>query len=117
MAEAFYRVGDRLIGHVTSLADDGDFDFDPSDWRASLVNVETYIVGASADVKMLIDSGGDFSSPETTITLDSFSGNGISEGNETPLVVDRASGRITNTSGGSADFVVVAEDVSDLGEH
>lgn len=107
--EYFYRSGDRLVAHVDELADSSDFDIDPSDWDVENVEVDTYIVGASCDVKYLADPDGDFSSPVTNVTLDSFGGNGISEGNATPLQRARTSLRITNTSGSPADFIVFAE--------
>lgn len=110
MAENFYRNDGRVVAHVTSLGNGSDFDFDASDWDIPFgVDIHTYIVGAACDIKMLIDSGGDFSSPETTITLDSFSSNGISEGNDTPVIDGRTAIRISNTSGGSADFVAIGD--------
>lgn len=108
--ERFYRNDGRVVAHVTTLGDGSDFDFSASDWVTPFgVDMHTYIVGAACDVKMLVDSGGDFTSPETTITLDSFGSNGISEGNSTPLIDGHTAGRITNTSGGPADYAAIGD--------
>lgn len=107
--ENFYRSDDRLVAHVKTLTATGDFDIDPSDWDVENVEIDTYIVGASCDIKYLADADGDFSSPDTNITLDSFGSNGISEGNATPLQRGRTSLRITNTSGDTADYIIFAE--------
>lgn len=115
MAENFYKIRGRVVAHVTGLADSNDFDFPTSKWSVPNVTIETYIVGGACDVKLLVDSAGDFSAPDSTITLDSFDSNGISEGNATPLAGGRVAGRITNTSGSAADFVVIGRVIDDGG--
>lgn len=112
--ENFYGPLDgTVVAHVQNLSDTNDFDVTPSDYNEGVIAMHTYVVGGACDVKMLVDSGGDFASPETTITLDSFSGSGISEGNATPLHRNRVGLRVTNTSGGSADFTLIGRRVKD----
>lgn len=114
--ENFYEQNGWVIGHVDALADTNDFDVTPADWGVSNVKIETYIVGGSCDLKYLADAAGDFSAPDTNITFDSFSGAGISEGNEMPLQQNRTTLRITNTSGSAADFIVVGHELPEEGD-
>lgn len=114
--ENFYDLGERVVAHVTGLGDTNNFDITPDDFSRRNLTIETYVVGGSCDVKLLVDSGGDFSAPETNITLDSFSTNGITENAATPINKGRSALRITNTSGGTADFVAIGKPIEGDGD-
>ena len=97
------------VAFVDQLADGEDFTITASDFgdrSSGWYDIEVYVVGAACDVKYLVSADGDFSAPDTNVTVDSFDSAGISEGNQTPVIVNRTAVRITNTSGGAADFSV-----------
>lgn len=95
------------------LANNGDFDIDPSNAPGNgptLLEVNQIVFGGSCDVKYLVDVDDD-GTYEINETIDSFSSSdapGISMGN-TILLFEGAGQvlRVTNTSGGSADYSVV----------
>lgn len=104
--EHFLTAGEIIVGYVEELGDGSDFEITVEKTRRSL-KIETLTLGAACDVKHISATDGDLSNPDTTITLDSFSGPGISQGNEIPVVSGGPAVRITNTSGGPADYIAV----------
>lgn len=96
------------------LANGGDLDVDPSDAGQGemVVEINQIVHGGSCDVKFLADVDGD-GNYEIVETIDSFSGAGVSQGNE--LQLHEGAGhalRITNTSGGAADYSVAGRVLS-----
>ena len=75
---------------------------------------ENIIVENNTDVNTLSDSAGDFtSSPDTNITIDSFTSAGISSGNSVPVVPNRVACEILNTAAVSQDIVVTLREYND----
>lgn len=107
MTKATARLDDWVIIRDDSLADSSDLDFDPVDWNVANVTMHTLIVGAACDVKYLVATGGDFTSPDVNVTIDSPGSAGIITDIAIPIQQSTARVRLTNTSGGAAAFAGV----------
>lgn len=113
MPDEYINVAGRFFeAESDELADSGDFDVDPADSTTGAFEVHNIAHGAACDVKLLVDPDDD-GTYEVSVTLDSFSGEGVSQGNQIEVAAaDNMLLRITNTSGGAADFVVTGREVA-----
>lgn len=110
MAKQTGGAGKQFIVYDDSLANNSDLTVtgtDIGDGKNAVIT--TYVVNAACDVKMEFSTDG-FATTDATITLDSFSGNGIAEEAHTPLIGGFARLLITNTSGSSDAFGVIGFD-------
>lgn len=110
--ETFALKRETAFAHADELSDTNTFTIAASDFSVDAIELEVYTFGGSCDVLHLIDAAGDFSNPDTSITLDSFSSSGVSEHNQTPIVSGLMAVQIKNTSGGKADYAVYGQAVS-----
>lgn len=113
----------RTTGDVTSvpgrfyesnaeIVNGQSHDFDPSDTKTGAVEIHNIIHGDDCDVAILVDPDND-GTYERNVTLDSFTGAGISQGNQIELSDDdNMVLRISNTGTAAADFIVTGRQVS-----
>jgi hypothetical protein len=104
--------GDFFKAAGADVADSGQLIVDGSSGTTGAVEIHSIAHGGDCDVYLEEDSNAD-GTFETSILLDSFAGEGVSQQNK--LEVNSGTGarlRIDNTSGGSADYYVTGIEVS-----
>jgi hypothetical protein len=113
MSDTVVSISGRSFAASATLADGEEFRIDPAESKTGSIELHQIAHGAACDVELVESSTDTGYNPTKRITLDSFSGEGVSQGNELEasdqgnlFVV------ITNTSGGEADFIVTGEQVS-----
>ena len=104
--------GDFFQAAGADTASSGQLIVDGSSGVTGAVEIHSIAHGADCDVYLEQDSNSD-GTFETSILLDSLSGEGVSQQNK--IEVDSNNGwrlRIDNTSGGSADYAATGIEVS-----
>ena len=104
--------GDFFQAAGADVAASGQLIVDGSSGTTGAVEIHSIAHGADCDVYLEQDSNSD-GTFETSVLLDSLSGEGVSQQNK--IEVDSNSGwrlRIDNTSGGSGDYAVTGIEVS-----
>jgi len=113
MPDTVIAIPGRSYAASATLADTEEFRINPAETKTGSVQIHQIAHGGSCDVELVESSLDSGYSADKRVTLDSFSGEGVSQGNEL-----EASDQgnlfivITNTSGGEADFIVTGEQVS-----
>lgn len=109
MATVTYDGGHFVVSETVSNG--SSLTFDASDSRTGMLEVHTISHGTDCDVILRIDTDGD-GSFEQSVTLDSFSGEGVSAGNEIEILQTQSMQlKIDNTGSGSADYIITGEEV------
>ena len=97
---------------IDELADGSSWDINPTDTRFGAVEIHSFIHGGACDIVYLQDKNQD-GTYEIEVTLDSFTGEGVSQHNKVQAGEDAEEIiRITNTSGSAADFAVTGTGMS-----
>lgn len=113
MSDTVISISGRSFAASETLSNGGEFIIDPADSKTGSLVIHQIAHGGSCDVELVESSTDSGYTPDKRVTLDSFTGEGVSQGNELEasdqgnlFVV------LTNTSGGEADFIVTGEQVS-----
>jgi len=113
MTDTVVSISGRSFAASETLADSAEFRINPAETKTGALEIHQIAHGGACDVELVESSTDTGYNPDKRVTLDSFTGEGVSQGNELEasdqgnlFVV------ITNTSGGEADFIVTGEQVS-----
>lgn len=105
--------GRAFAASTDGLADSTEWKIDPQDADTGALEIHNIAHGGSCDVELVVSTDDTAYTPGARVALDSFSGEGVSQGNEIEI---HDNGNlylvITNTSGGPADFIVTGRQVS-----
>lgn len=105
--------GDFFQAESDDLGNGSDFTIDPSNAGTGAVEIHNIIHDGDCDVKYQIDPDGD-STFEIDVTIDSFTGAGISSANMIELSASNNDQLvITNTSGSTNDYAVTGVEITD----
>lgn len=105
------RKTNKLFVLSQTLDDADTLDIDPSTDDLDDIIVHNIAHDADCDVVLRVDSNanGTF---DREVTIDSFSGNGVSQGNSVEVTTNQMMLRITDTSGGTGnEYIVTGEEV------
>jgi hypothetical protein len=113
MTDEVVTISGRSFGASATVADTEEFRINPADSKTGSVVIHQIAHGGGCDVELVESSTDTGYNPDKRVLLDSFSGEGVSAGNEVE-VQDQSNLFlvITNTSGSEADFIVTGEQVA-----
>lgn len=104
MAEIKYIGGHWLVSETVSNGD--SLTFDAGQANSAALEVHTIAHSGDCDVLLEVDSDND-GTFDQSVTLDSFTGSGVSAGNEIEVLETNSMRlKIDNTSGSSQDYIV-----------
>jgi len=113
MTDTVISIAGRSFAASATVTDGSEFRINPADTKTGSVVIHQIAHGGACDVELVESSTDTGYNPDKRITLNSFTGQGVSQGNELEasdqgnlFVV------ITNTSGGEAEYIVTGEQVS-----
>ena len=105
--------GRAFATSTTGLADSSEFQINPADTKTNALEIHNIAHGGSVDVDLATSSDDTTFTEDARVTLDSFTGEGISQGNQIEVNDnDNVYLVITNTSGGPIDVIVTGKQVS-----